>query len=591
MVIGKVRRTPRVGLEMKTFLCQSLQRWMQPVCMLARRPMGHGNAVVPFATGRLNAKGIRPRVDKSAMVSLQHFSMRAGLITLAALATFGMVSLAVLWHASNQELGQLAEARLTVSEVQNHLLTLRHHNEDFFARQDPVRTDRVIAELASLHTATERLRDLLRGTAIDPAQTATLIHAIDRYAAVLLPTDNHSATPEFGSESVRHGNAPGNIEASEALLAALQQDLTALVGTRLAATSRIRNVATAAMVALMLGAIAAFAYLSLRPIRVMSGSMLTAGDTGHMSVRVPENAPAEIADMAHALNTMLSSVKNVVHDVKTTARELSALVGTMHCATETVDDGIRHQQRETAQLGRAARQMTAAVDTIADTAAKAADAATTLEMQTEQGLALIEATRADANTRAAEVTHESSVTGALREQSEHIGAVLGAVRGIAEQTNLLALNAAIEAARAGEQGRGFATVADEVRLLAQRSQQSTEQVQTVIEGFRSAAESAIAASAQRESEADTAVGESQQIQTVLRTVSTAVSTIKEMNLSIATAAEAQVEAAADLRSTLALVNDASGKLAGDNLQTVQAGMSIKAIANDLYARLKGCNLD
>ncbi|MGH8374997.1 MAG: methyl-accepting chemotaxis protein, partial [Pseudomonas sp.] len=188
--------------------------------------------------------------------------------------------------------------------------------------------------------------------------------------------------------------------------------------------------------------------------------------------------------MGAGLSHIVSGLQSGIEQLATSAQSLSAV-------TEQTNLEVSTQKEETEQVATAMNQMTATVHDVARNAEEAALAAQTADGKVESGQQVVRQSMARIEQLADSATSASSSIESLSAEIQNIGTVLSVIKSVAEQTNLLALNAAIEAARAGEQGRGFAVVADEVRALAKRTQQSTEEIERLVSALRSAAQSSV----------------------------------------------------------------------------------------------------
>jgi methyl-accepting chemotaxis protein len=200
-----------------------------------------------------------------------------------------------------------------------------------------------------------------------------------------------------------------------------------------------------------------------------------------------------------------------------------------------------------------------------------------------QGRGVVESTMKSIEGLSAEINSAASVIGELEKESENIGSVLDVIKGIAEQTNLLALNAAIEAARAGEQGRGFAVVADEVRNLASKTQQSTQEIETMIDRLQSGTGSAVQVMMDSQSRAEDSVNQAANAGISLEAITNAVSQIKDMNTHIAVAAEEQSSVAEEINRNIVNINDISIRTADGAGQTSVASAELARLAANLQS--------
>jgi methyl-accepting chemotaxis protein len=237
---------------------------------------------------------------------------------------------------------------------------------------------------------------------------------------------------------------------------------------------------------------------------------------------------------------------------------------------EQTSGGVNAQQSETDQVATAVNEMASTVQEVSRSAVGAAEAAASANDQASRGRQVVSESLSSINHLAEEVRKSAEIIGQLEGDSEAIGAILDVIRGIAEQTNLLALNAAIEAARAGEQGRGFAVVADEVRTLAQRTQESTQEIHSMIERLQSGARSAAQAMQQGQAQADLSVEQGARAGEALDAITQAVATISDRNHQIASAAEQQSAVAEEINrnvTRIAQIAEETAAGAGRSSQT------------------------
>ncbi|AVX88590.1 methyl-accepting chemotaxis protein [Pseudomonas sp. VE 196-7] len=272
------------------------------------------------------------------------------------------------------------------------------------------------------------------------------------------------------------------------------------------------------------------------------------------------------------LQPIIAEVKRSVQDARNTADQSSAI------ATQT-SAGMEQQYRQVDQVATASHEMSATAQDVARSAAQAAEAAKDADRATRQGLTVIDRTTASIDTLAADMSAAMVQVEGLAANSEKIGTVLETIRAIAEQTNLLALNAAIEAARAGEAGRGFAVVADEVRNLARRTQESVEETRQVIEQLQTGTQDVVGSMGNSHRQAQGSVEQVGQAVTALRQIGDAVTVISDMNLQIASAAEEQSAVAEEINNNVATIRDVTESLSGQANESARVSQSLNSLAN------------
>jgi methyl-accepting chemotaxis protein len=302
---------------------------------------------------------------------------------------------------------------------------------------------------------------------------------------------------------------------------------------------------------------------------------------GDLTQRLDETGKNEIAKLAAAFNRFVDKVHNTVSQVGASTAQLAAAAEQMSAITDETNRGVQQQQAQTEQVATAIREMSETVHDVARHATQAATAAGDADSEASGGRQVVGETIKAIDLLAGEVERASGVIEKLEKDSENIGTVLDVIKGIAEQTNLLALNAAIEAARAGEQGRGFAVVADEVRTLASRTQQSTQEIQGMIERLQVGAREAVRVMHDSRTRAQDGVGQAAKAGTSLEAITRAVATISDMNTQIATAAEEQSAVAEEINRNIANISHVVEETAQGASQTSTASSELARLASDL----------
>jgi methyl-accepting chemotaxis protein len=298
---------------------------------------------------------------------------------------------------------------------------------------------------------------------------------------------------------------------------------------------------------------------------------------GDLTGRVDYKSKDEIGHIATAFNRMADKFSTAISQVKEAIAQLAAAAEETSVVNAQTTSGINQQQMETSQVATAITEMNATVHEVARSAVAAAEAAKDADTTFEEGKLVVDKIIDAITELANEVEQSSQVIRELEHESESIGSVLDVIKGIAEQTNLLALNAAIEAARAGEQGRGFAVVADEVRTLAGRTQQSTQEIEEMINRLQSGANKAVQVMEVGKQKSMHGVEQASAAGEALNTINQAVDRINTMNTQIASAAEEQSTVTEEINRNIVNINEVA--------EQTSEGAKQAAIASDDLSRL------
>ncbi|WJW76182.1 methyl-accepting chemotaxis protein [Thiohalobacter sp. IOR34] len=302
---------------------------------------------------------------------------------------------------------------------------------------------------------------------------------------------------------------------------------------------------------------------------------------GDLSGHIETHSQDEIGHLCEALNYMRSNLRTMIHNLSDTAVALTTKSGNINDSVSLLADSMQRQHIETDQVATAMNEMAATVQDVARNAEEGARATHSAHQETKKGQAIVAQVADTVHKLADDVRHSSGVIQELSEKSRNIGTIIETISGIAEQTNLLALNAAIEAARAGEHGRGFAVVADEVRSLANRTQDATQEINSVIEELCSGVEQAVTAMDVGRSRAEAAVAEAGSARDSLSEIDHAVDSIDSMTTQIATAASEQGAVAEEMNRNVVAIADLADKTLGESQEIRQIGDQLVRIADDL----------
>ncbi|WP_131108850.1 methyl-accepting chemotaxis protein [Pseudomonas sp. Sample_10] len=337
--------------------------------------------------------------------------------------------------------------------------------------------------------------------------------------------------------------------------------------------------------ALLVGLIAAWAItrLIVEPLRsvIRVAQQIASGD---LSGTVEVTRRDEIGQLMHAMQQMGAGLSQIVSGLQAGIEQLASSAQSLSAVTEQTNLEVSSQKEETEQVATAMNQMTATVHDVARNAEEAAQAAQTADGKVESGQQVVRQSMVRIEQLADSANSASSSIESLSAEIQNIGTVLSVIKSVAEQTNLLALNAAIEAARAGEQGRGFAVVADEVRALAKRTQQSTEEIERLVSALRAAAQTSVQQIQSSGELVKLAVSDALQTESALGSIAAAVSLIQQMNQQIAAAAEEQSSVAEEINRSVTSIRASADQSslamqgnAASSIELAQLGTELKGM--------------
>ena len=324
----------------------------------------------------------------------------------------------------------------------------------------------------------------------------------------------------------------------------------------------------------------------VRPLRQTVARLhdIASGD-GDLTRQLEVSGRNELGDLATAFNQFVEKIRDLVKQVAAGGDQVAAAANELAATSEQTNEQVRRQQGETDQVATAMNEMSATVAEVARNAADAAAAAQTTDQDAAAGREVVEKSVSSINALSSQVNSTAEVVGRLSQDAEEINKVLEVIGGIAEQTNLLALNAAIEAARAGEQGRGFAVVADEVRTLASRTQDSTHEIQGMIERVQNGTREAVQAMETGRTRAQESVERVNEAGESLNAITHSVTRISEMNTQIASAAEEQSSVAEEINRNVANITEVLGQTATGSEQIRNASEELSKLASEQQERV------
>ncbi|PWB35709.1 methyl-accepting chemotaxis protein [Pseudomonas sp. SDI] len=485
------------------------------------------------------------------------------------------------WLPSIISVGQMSQDMLRIRALTLRLLVNR---DPAALQQNKARIDEIKAGLGNAQQAYQALIVL--------PEEQTLF---DRYLA----QEKHylALQAQVVELSARH-----DVESAIALVNGemnqLADQLTASLNELIALNNRHANSATDQseavygrarvwVVGLLVAALVLTAVLALtltrsivRPL-AQSLSVAEVVATGDLTPQISIHGKDEPARLLAALKQMQQSLRDTIGRISDSSNQLASASEELSAVTEDATRGLHQQTQEIEQAATAVNQMTAAVEEVASNAVATSEASRESDRIARQGREQVRMTVTSIEALAAGVTANAEEVGQLAQQVHGITKVLDVIGAIAEQTNLLALNAAIEAARAGDAGRGFAVVADEVRALAHRTQQSTREIEQMIDGIQQGTDRAVDGMQQTNQRARGTLEGAHAAGAALEEIASAISLINERNLVIASASEQQAQVAREVDRNLTNIRDLALQSSAGANQTSAASQALSQLAIEL----------
>ncbi len=463
---------------------------------------------------------------------------------------------------------------LNLDLLTKDMLMLRRHEKDFMLRKDTKYVDRFNADFAAM------MQDL-QSRDIPPGQKDNIaagLQAFKRdFAAFVDGVTRLGLTPDKGLL----GDMRETIHLSEKGIADKSKQLKQIISQQIASNETSYLLYSLIIALALIG----FIYYLTKDIGSTLGQlkdlMQQASENNDLTIQVDYQGDNEIGQMAQAFNSMMSRFKDSVHKIHGSSQQLAAAAEQFTALSHESTNNILEQNRETEMVASAMNEMAATVQEVASNAETAAAAANSANTEVKNSKDIVNTTASTISDLAHEVQQASDVIQRLEADSETIGTVLDVIKGIAEQTNLLALNAAIEAARAGEQGRGFAVVADEVRTLAGRTQEATQEIEEMISKLQDGTKNAVEAMQAGQRQADNSVNQSNIAVNSLNQIAQAVNTINDMNIQIASAAEEQSAVTEEINRNIMNISQTAQQTTETASQTTDASKSLAQLATEL----------
>lgn len=509
----------------------------------------------------------------------QNLSVRAKLLT-----GFGLVLLILLISSfiSYNALSSMTSRFKVVTDVSETNILVseaRHQDKNFFLRNEP----HYLQKATEISTQAKQLGEQSMSLFTNQESMSLMRQMIDNINVYqqqlsLLASQNGQTDP-LQLQAIEQKMVSAARAADEAGTLSVANQLKILDEE----TNELEwLIIIAAIVAIILGLLAAIiiTQMVVAPLQhvVLVAEKIAAGD---ITEDLPTNRHDEPGQLMQAMQKMSISLRTLINNLSSGIAQLATATEQMATISEQNSAGVNRQKEETEQVATAMNEMAATVQEVARSAEDASAAATESSAQATVGEQVVKKTIQQIKALAHEVTTSANSLGELKEQSNNIGSVLDVIKSIADQTNLLALNAAIEAARAGEAGRGFSVVAEEVRALAFRTQESTGQIEQLISTLQQKAEAAVSNMHKSSGLADNTLVSADEAGDAIQAINTAVTSIQQMNQQIAAAALEQSTVAEEINRSIFSIRDVADQSATASEETAAASNDLSRLGTEL----------
>ena len=490
-------------------------------------------------------------------------------------------------HQDDGLYGQLRSAVHEVESLLNQqdeyqlltlMLQLRRAEKDFMLRLDE-------KYLASFQDHVDTLQQKITSSSLSQNIKSNLKNLLSNYQSAFQTLVVAQLVLGVDLDSGALGRMQQSVEQSDQLVMQLVADTKLQVEASIAKAQSV-----AIMVFIISGIIVlTLVYLTSRsiivPVERIYQSINKIRRNNDLTVTIEQIGNDEITIMSKDFNSLIGDFNNLINEVSGALNALNIATENLSESTAATSSGMQDQLHEADMVATAATEMQATIQDISHNTEAAAKKAESTNLSAQQGRSEVESTVAHIRGLSDSLEHASSVVSLLEKDGETIGSVLDVIRAIADQTNLLALNAAIEAARAGEQGRGFAVVADEVRSLAQRTQESTSEIEGIINTLQQRTQEVVSIMHQCRSQGDESASQANRAGELLGAITEDVQTIMEMSTQIAVAIDQQSQVASEVNKNVVSIRDIARNTSGHAANNAQTSEEVSAQARVLFAAI------
>lgn len=497
------------------------------------------------------------------------------LILLIIVSTVGILSLNDYNHGAS--IARYANA----AEID--LLEAERDERNYTITQDSQYIERAIEFVDEAESALASLIEMNDEGSEDRQQAERILDGVRSYGDLLKRYETEISGPEESVRSLEeqmYAAATGTIDLMEELKYREQAQLQDVYDLAIA------EIIIVTVIALLIAILLAWALTRsiTQPINEAVG-VANKVASGDLTVDVQSQRGDEFGQLLAAFATMITNLRELIREIETGAASIASSSEELSTVTNQTSQGVAEQQSQTDQVATAMNEMVATVNDVAKSAEAAFEAANHASEKSGNGEKAVRETLefvADLNKQSANATEQLK---GLQTDTNNIATVLDVIKSVAEQTNLLALNAAIEAARAGEHGRGFSVVADEVRSLAQRTQTSAAEIETLINNLVTSAETSVNSMETGNRLAEQTLERAQLAGNVIQEMAQGVEEIRQYNSQIATAAEEQSSVAEEINQNVTLIRDVGDQSAASAEQISSASVELARLAEGLNTQV------
>ncbi|KZZ43233.1 MAG: methyl-accepting chemotaxis protein [Saccharospirillaceae bacterium] len=457
-------------------------------------------------------------------------------------------------------------------ELLFHMLMLRRNEKDFMLRRDMKYLSKFDANIAKFNQTLSALF-----LVSEPEIRQKLDNYQRDFKALVTKEQQIGLTNSDGIL----GRLRNQSEKSKATLKHFDEVINATISTEVSQASSTLMALIIAIILIVAISILLVSRAIYLPVSKITEKIHRIASTLDLSTPLRFSSRDEVGSLAKSFDSLMGSLKETITQVHDTSDHLSDCSSELVTMTHNVGSASEQQQHEIEQAVIAINQMTETISSIADNANLASEAVGKVSGEINRGKETAGAARNEISLLNNEVYEASQAIEELQKNSENIGEILSTISSIAEQTNLLALNAAIEAARAGEQGRGFAVVADEVRTLASRTQESTESIRDNIAQFKRGTEEVVKTVLSSRERAQSGITKVEESGSILDAISESIQNINEMNAQVATASKEQGTASEEIHRNIAAVNELSHQCIAQAHSADSTSRNLKSLGNEL----------